>query len=157
MCKPAFKEIAADLGMELIQEAKEKGFDYEDLADYIGGTKLTMKAYHYGDSTPSLAVFVGLWKKVKPEKALKKFANWSGYAVFKLPQIDQQTAHPVILTKKTANSLKEFSEFLDQTGTAIADHKITKQEAQQIEKEGLEAIEKILEIIHIAKELARWN
>ena len=154
MCKPAFKELAEDLAMELMQEAKEKGFDYEDLADYIGGTKLTMKAYHYGDSTPSLAVFIGLWKKVKPEKVLKRFANWSGYAVFKLPNIDT-TAHPVILTKKTAQSLKEFSEFLDEVGNSLADNKITKTEAQKIEKEGLEAIEKILEIIHIAKELSR--
>ena len=155
MCKPVFRDYAKELTEDIILEAKEKGYTVEDLAELIGVSKHSITHYLYDDKVPSLPAFVGLFKKTKPEKALKRLANWSGYAVFKLPQIDSQTAHPVILTKKTANSIKEFSEFLDETGNSLADNKITKSEAEKIEKEGLEAIEKILEIIHIAKELAR--
>ena len=154
MCKPAFKTIAKNLVMDLIDEAKNKGYTFEDLADFIGGSPNSVKHYLYDEQIPSLSVFIGLWKITKPEKVLKKLASWSSYAVFKLPQINT-TAHPVILTKKTASSLKEFSEFLDEVGNSLSDNRITKSEAQKIEKEGIEAIEKILEIIHIAKELSR--
>ncbi len=154
MCKQAYKDIALDLATELFQEGKEKGYTEEILAEAIGASPHSIHDYRYGRTIPSLAVFIGGWLTIKPEKVLKRFANWSGYAVFKLPNIDT-TAHPVILTKKTAQSLKEFSEFLDEVGNSLADNKITKTEAQKIEKEGLEAIEKILEIIHIAKELSR--
>ena len=155
MCKPVFREYAKEITEEIIIEAKEKGYTIEDLAELIGVSKHSITHYLYDEKVPSLPAFIGLFRKTKPEKALKKLATWLSYAVFKLPKIDQQTAHPVILTKKTSVSLKEFSEFLDKTGDAIADNKITKQEAELIEKEGLEAIEKILEIIHIAKELSR--
>ena len=154
MCKPVFREYAKEITEEVIIEAKEKGYTIEDLAELIGVSKHSITHYLYDEKVPSLPAFIGLFRKTKPEKALKKLAAWSGYAVFKLPNIDT-TAHPVILTRKTSASLKEFSEFLDEVGNSLSDHKITKQEAKNIEKEGLEAIEKILEVIHIAKELSR--
>jgi len=119
MCKPVFRDFAKELTEDLISEAKNKGYSIGDLAELIGVSKHTILNYFYDDKIPSLSAFIGLWKKVKPEKTLKKLANWSGYAVFKLPQIDT-TAHPVILTKKTASSLKEFSEFLDAVGNSLA-------------------------------------
>jgi len=153
MCKPAFKEIATDLAMDLFHEARKKGFDYQDLADFVGSTPLTMKAYTYGDGTPSLAVFIGVWKRVKPERVLKILASWSGYAVFKLP--DTSADSFPLLSKKTASTLQEFSEFIDSIGNATLDSRITKREAEKIKKEGMEAIEKILETIKTAQELAR--
>ena len=75
------------------------------------------------------------------------------YAVFKLPEIDANS-FPV-LSKKTAASLQEFSEFIDSIGKAALDSKITKAEAEKIRKEGLEAIEKILETIPTADRLAK--
>ncbi|WP_457640477.1 hypothetical protein, partial [Persephonella sp.] len=74
MCKPAFKDIALELGMEIFQEGKDKGFDDIDLAEFIGSKPSSIKAYRYGDSTPSLAVFVGAWKRIRPIKTLKKLA-----------------------------------------------------------------------------------
>ena len=145
MCKPAFKEIATDLSMELFHEAREKGFDYQDLADFVGGTKLSMKAYHYGDSTPSLAVFIGIWKKVKPEKVLKKMANWSGYVVIKLPKIDHQYS---LISRQTAKVMRETADVIEAVGKALEDGKLTEPEKRTVVKEIDEAIEELLKLKH---------
>lgn len=155
MCKPAFKDLATETAMNLLQEAKEKGFDYQDLASFVGSTPLTMKAYTYGDTTPSLAAFIAIWKRVKPVKVLKTFASWSDCVVIQLPEISEQS-HLAIISKKLASSLQEFSEYVDTVGNSLADNRITQSEAQKIEKEGYEAIEKILELIETARRLA-WK
>lgn len=153
MCKPAFKELATDLAMELITEARQKGFDYEDLAEFVGTTKLTMKAYNYGDSTPSLAVFIGIWKRAKPIGVLKKFASWSNCIVVPLPEIKNSQASTI--TRQISKNLKEFSEYIDQIGTAIEDGRISTEEAEKIKKEGLEAVEMIMETLKIVEEMAK--
>ena len=153
MCKVAYKDLAIELATELFREGIEKGYTTEILAEKIGASPHSIHDYRYGRTAPSLAVFIGGWLAIKPEKVLKKMAGWSGYAVFKLPEIDTHSFP--ILSKKTALTLKEFSEFIDSIGNATLDSKITKAEAERIKKEGLEAIEKILETIHTAERLAR--
>ena len=153
MCKQAYRDLAIDLSMELFQEGIEKGYTTEILAEKIGASPHSIHDYRYGRTSPSLAVFIGGWLTIKPEKVLKKLASWSGYSVFKLPEIDTHSFP--ILSKKTAASLQEFSEFIDSIGNAALDSKITKAEAEKIRKEGIEAIEKILETIHTAERLAR--
>lgn len=153
MCKQVFRDFAKEITEDVVLEAREKGYSIEDLAELVGVSKHSISHYLYDDKVPSLSAFIGLWRKTKPEKALRKLASWSGYAVFKLPEIDTDS-FPV-LSKKTAASLQEFSEFIDSIGKAAFDNKITKAEAEEIKKEGLEAIEKILETIHTAERLAR--
>jgi DNA-binding XRE family transcriptional regulator len=153
MCKSIFRDFAKEITEDLIIEAKEKGYSIEDLAELIGSSKHTILNYLYDEKIPSLSAFIGLWRKTKPEKTLRKLASWSGYAAFKLPEINED-AFP-ILSKKTALTLKEFSEFVDSIGDAAYDGRITKAEVQKIEREGMEAIEKILETIETARRLAR--
>lgn len=149
MCKPAFKEIATDLSIELFHEAKEKGYDYQDLADFVGGTKLSMKAYHYGDSTPSLAVFIGIWKKVKPEKTLKKLASWSDCIVIKLPEVK---APFTFLTSQTSKVMRETADVIEAVGKALEDGELSEREILTVEKEIDEAIEELLKLKHSLRE-----
>jgi len=153
MCKPVYKDLAIDLSMELFQEGKENGYTEEILAEKIGASPYSIHDYRYGRTAPSLAVFIGGWLAIKPKKVLKRLASWSNCAVFELPEINTQTFP--ILSKKTAATLQEFSEFINSIGNATLDSKITKAEAGKIKKEGLEAIEKILETIHTAERLAK--
>ncbi len=145
MCKPAFKELATDLAMTLFQEAKELGYDYQDLADFVGGTKLSMKAYHYGDSTPSLAVFIGIWKKVKPIKTLKVLAKWSGCVVIRLPEIEHKYT---LITKQTAKVMRETADVIEAVGKALEDGQLTEAEKRTVVKEIDEAIEELLKLKH---------
>ena len=143
MCKPAFKEIATELAMDLFLEAKEKGFDYQDLADYTGSTPLTMKAYHYGDGTPSLAVFIAVWKRIKPVKTLKKLAKYSNCVVIQLPEVNKPFT---TLLKETSQVMKETADVIDTVSEAVKDNKITQTEKEQINKEIDEAIEELLKL-----------
>jgi len=154
VCKAVFRDFAKELTEEIILEAKEKGYSIEDLAELIGVSKYSISNYIYDDKVPSLSVFIGLWRKTKPIKALKTLASWSNCAVIPLPEVEKES-HLTILSKKTAMSLKEFSEFIDEIGNSLADNKITKQEAEKIKKEGMEAVEKILEIIKTTEEMAK--
>jgi len=154
MCKVAYKETALDLAMELFQEGKEKGYTEEILAEKIGCSPYSIQDYRYGRSAPSLAVFIGGWIAIKPINTLKTLAKWSNCIVIPVPQVDEKS-HLAIMSKKLASSLQEFSEYVDTVGNSLADNRITQSEAQKIEKEGYEAIEKILELIETARRLAK--
>ncbi len=152
--KMADKVLAKDLTIDLIDEGREKGFTAADMADFVNVSVSAIEGYVYRDDLlPSLPVFIGLWRKIKPQKALKTMAKWSNCVVLPFPEVERPFFS--LMTKRTAETLKEFSEFIDAISDAMKDGKITTEEAKQIEKEGLEAVAKILEIIHVARDFAR--
>ncbi len=145
MCKQAYKDLALDLSMDLFQEAKEKGYTEEILAEKIGASPYSILDYRYGKSIPSLAVFIGGWLAVKPEKVLKRFANWSGYVAIKLPKIDHQYT---LITKQTAKVMRETADVIEAIGKALEDGKLTEAEKKTVIKEIDEAIEELLKLKH---------
>lgn len=153
MCKPAYREIATDLAMDLFQEAREKGYIDEVLAEKIGCSHYSILDYRYGRSLPSLAVFLGGWLAVKPEKPLKKLASWSGYVAVKLP--DPQDVNLQLLYKKTAVSLNELAQFLEKSSNLFFKTKLTKAEAQILQEQGIKVIEKIIEVVKTAEMMAK--
>ncbi|SNZ07709.1 hypothetical protein SAMN06265182_0978 [Persephonella hydrogeniphila] len=143
MCKPAFKDLALELGMEIFQEGKDKGFDDNDLAEFIGSKPSSIKAYRYGDSTPSLAVFVGAWKRIKPIRTLKKLASWSNCVVIQLPEVEEGFGQ---LIQHTGQVMKETSDVIEKFGKAISDGILENKEIDELEKEIEEAIEALVQL-----------
>ena len=143
MCKPAFKDIALELGMEIFQEGKDKGFDDIDLAEFIGSKPSSIKAYRYGDSTPSLAVFVGAWKRIRPIKTLKKLASWSNCVVIQLPEVEEGFGQ---LIQHAGQVMKETSDVIEKFGQAISDGKLENREIDELDKEIDEAIEALIQL-----------
>ncbi len=143
MCKQVFRDFAKELTEDLILEAKEKGYSIEDLAELIGVSKHTILNYFYDEKIPSLPAFVGLWRKTRPEKTLKKLATWSGFIVIKLPEVKEPFT---LLTSQTAKVMRENADVVEVIGKSIKDGKITNEEVKVIEKEIDEAIEELLKL-----------
>ncbi len=152
MCKEAYKEIARDLMIDILQEAKGKGFTLEDLAQLTGTSYHSLKHYFYEDRIPPFSVVLALLFIIKPEKALKRIAERIGYLIVKLPEINTKS-FPII-SKQTAEILKEYSEYMESIADAMKDGKITKAEAERIKKEGLEVIIKIFEMVYTTERIA---
>ena len=145
MCKPAFRDFAKELTEDVILEAKEKGYTIEDLAELIGVSKYSISHYLYDDKVPSLPAFIGLYRKTKSEKALKKLASWSGYVVIKLPEIDHQYS---LISRQTAKVMRETADVIEAVGKALEDGKLTEPEKRTVVKEIDEAIEELLKLKH---------
>jgi len=145
MCKQAYKDLAIDLSMDLFQEAKEKGYTEEILAEKIGASPYSILDYRYGKTAPSLAVFVGGFIAIKPEKVLKRFANWSGYVVIKLPEVK---APFTFLTSQTSKVMRETADVIEAVGKALEDGELSEREILTVEKEIDEAIEELLKLKH---------
>jgi transcriptional regulator with XRE-family HTH domain len=153
MCKQALKEKAKNLVMDMLIEARQKGYTFEDIAENIGASPKSIQHYLYGEQIPSLPVAFGIHRTVKSKAFANAIAKEAGGIFVELPEVNE--SHFSILSKKTASSLQEFSEFLNTVGDSLADNRITKGEVERIKKEGFEAIEKILEIIKTVEEMAR--
>ncbi len=143
MSKPAFRDIAMYLAMDMFQEAREKGFDDVDVADFIGSKPSSIKAYRYGDSVPSLAVFIGAWKIIKPIKTLKKLASWSNCVVIQLPEVEEGFGQ---LIQHAGQVMKEASDVIEKFGQAISDGVLENREIDEVEKEIDEAIEALIQL-----------
>ena len=143
MSKPAFRDLAMYLAMDMFQEAREKGFDDTDVADFIGSKTSSIKAYRYGDSIPSLSVFVGAWKIIKPVKTLKKLASWSNCVVIQLPEVEEGFGQ---LIQHTGQVMKETSDVIEKFGKAISDGILENSEIDMIEKEIDEAVEALIQL-----------
>ena len=143
MSKPAFRDLAMYMAMDMFQEAKEKGFDDMDIADFVGSKPSSIKAYKYGDSVPSLSVFIGAWKIIKPVKVLKKFASWSNCIVIQLPEVEDGFGQ---LIQHASQVMKETSDVIEVFGQAIADGILENKEIDELEKEIDEAIEALIQL-----------
>ena len=143
MSKPAFRELAMYMAMDMFQEAREKGFDDVDIADFVGSKPSSIKAYRYGDSTPSLSVFIGAWKIIKPIKTLKKLASWSNCVVIQLPEVEEGFGQ---LIQHAGQVMKETSDVIEKFGKAIADGKLENREIDEVEEEIDEAIEALIQL-----------
>ena len=143
MCKRAFKEKAIDLAMDLIQEGKKEGFTYDDIADYVGGAKSTVKGYAYGEKIPSLSVFIGMLQLVKSKNICQRLAKLCNCIVIDI------SSHAEIKNSKdiiyhTSSITKETSDVLQEIAKSLEDGEITEFEKEKIVKEIDEAIEALL-------------
>jgi len=143
MSKPAFRDLAMYLAMDMFQEAREKGFDDNDIADFIGSKTSSIKAYRYGDSIPSMAVFIGAFKLIKPEKVMKKFASWANGVFIPLPEVEEGFGQ---LIQHAGQVMKETSDVIEKFGKAISDGILENKEIDELEKEIEEAIEALIQL-----------
>jgi len=142
MCKPAFRDLALDLSMALFQEGKDKGFDFKDIAQFIGSSENTIRHYFYGEATPSLSVFIGACKRIKPLKTLKMMADWSNAVVIKLPESHKGELSTI--TEQTSVILRETADVINEVSDAIRDGRIDMNEQGRIVREINEAIEALI-------------
>lgn len=153
MCKQALREKAKNIVMDMLIEARQKGYTFEDIAEEIGGSPKSIQHYLYGEQVPSLPVAFGIHRTIKSKSFANAIAKEAGGIFIELPEIKGRPLS--IISKQTSSSLKEFSEFIDSIGDAVADGDITEAEVEKIKKEAFEAIEKILETIETARRLSK--
>ena len=138
MCKEAFKDLAIELTMDAIQEAREKGWTFEMLAQKIGGSPHSYRHYAYGETVPAAAVLMGIILVTKAKTPVKKLAELVG---LRAVEINQSS----ILTS-IGRVMKETGEAIAEVTRAIEDGEITKEERQACLKEINEAIDELLKL-----------
>ena len=143
MCRLAFKELAFEITMEMVSDARKQGYDFRDLADHLDCSEFTVRKYFYGEKTPSFPVFIGMFKKVKPVNVLRKFAGYCGYAVVKLPEVKANLKNISIHTSKV---MKETADVITSVAKALEDQEIKDFEKKDISTEINEAIEALLKL-----------
>ena len=104
----------------------------------------TIKDILYKDKYPSFPKAIKMIVNGRMVSSLQEIAELMNCAVVELPEVD--TTDPLHV-KQIAKAMKEFSEFIEAHAEAIKDKQITKEEKEQIKKEGWEAIASILQVI----------
>jgi hypothetical protein len=138
MCKEAFRELATELVMEALAEAKEKGYTYELLAQKIGGSPHSYRHYAYGETVPALAVFIGILLTTKSRAPLKRLCELVGLKAVEV----EESSLPTTVSK----AMKEAGEAFATVTAALEDGKVTEEERKACLKEVHEAIEELLKL-----------
>ncbi|MGA1846886.1 phage regulatory CII family protein [Deferribacter abyssi] len=144
MCKVGHKYFASEIACSLFQEAREKGFSKEDLADYLGVTPRTIQDYTIGHGLPSAGVIFGVWKLVKPVNTLRRLAGYTNCIVVELPEDKSGKLSKV--AKLTAEIMKENADVINGVAEAIEDGKLTRTEKLHLIDEVDEAIEALMRL-----------
>lgn len=144
MCKVGHKHFAKEIAYSLFQEARDKGFTKEDLADYLGSTVRTIQDYSIGHGLPSASIIFGTWKLIKPFKTLKKLARYSDCVVVKLPKVKNEDLPRI--AKLTSEIMKENADVISGVSEAIRDGKLTRTEKLHLIDEINEAIEALMRL-----------
>lgn len=142
--KLGHKHLAKEISYSLLQEARDKGFTKEDLAEYLGLTPRTVQDYTVGHGVPAASIIFGVWKLIKPYKTLKKLALYSDCLVFKVPNVNKDKLPRV--AKLTAQIMKETSDVIDGVAVAIEDGKLTRTEKLRLIDEVNEALDALLKL-----------
>ena len=142
MCKRAFKEKAIDLTMDLIHDGKKEGFNFDDIAEFIGGAKSTVKGYAYGEKIPSFGAFLGMLRLLKSKKVIQEIAKIGNFIIIEEPKIIKNNSN---LIAHTSTITKEISDVLNEISKSLEDNQVTDIEKEKIIKEIDEAIEALLQ------------
>ena len=138
MCKEAFKDLAVELTMDALEEARQKGWTFELLAKKIGGSPHSYRHYAYGETVPSAAVVIGIILTTRAHKPIKKLAELVG-----LKAVEVNTCS---LPTSLGKVMKEVGEAIAETSKALEDGVITEEERKSCLKEVNEAIEELLKL-----------
>ena len=138
MCKEAFKDLAIELTMDALQEAREKGWTFEMLAQKIGGSPHSYRHYAYGETVPSAAVLIGILLITKARRPIKRLSELIGLKAVELPSHSLPTS--------IGRVMKETGEAIAEVTQAIEDGEITEKERQACLKEINEAIDELIKL-----------
>jgi hypothetical protein len=138
--KAGHLRFAEKMVKDLMWEAGHNGFTQEDLSDAVGPSCRTMENYQYG-SMPTLAGFMGIYRTVRPERLAEKLAGVCG-GFFVRPRVPDRPS--AMLTRQTAQIMKETADVLNAVAAALHDDKIDKGERLAILKEVDEAVTELM-------------
>jgi len=147
MYKEAFKDLAIELTMDALLEAREKGWTYEMLAQKIGGSPHSYRHYYYGEAVPAVAVLFGVIVVTKAKKPVRKLAELVGLVAVDPPE-PSEVVHYGRILKETGEAVAVLSK-------AIEDGKIDKEEASAVVREAKEMLSVWLTKLHELEKLLR--
>ena len=145
MCKPALKEKAKNLVMDMLIEARQKGYTFNDIAEEIGASPKSIQHYLYGEQIPSLPVAFGIHRTVKSKAFASAIAKEANGIFIELPKISKSFS---FISSQTAKVMRETADVIEAVGKALEDNQLTEDEKRTVVKEIDEAIEELLKLKH---------
>ncbi len=132
MCKVAFQELAEELTMVAMTEARRKGYTNEMIAMKVGKSVSSAEKWSSAVRTPSLKQFLALIVGLKLKEPVRMLAELVGLVAVEPPECSD-IAHYGKILKETGEAVAALSK-------AIEDGRIDPEEAREVIKEAREML-----------------
>jgi hypothetical protein len=139
-----YRELANRILYNGITKLQSQGLKVPVIAKMLDVPVDTIKDILYKDKYPSFPKALKIIINGKMTESLQEIAELLNCAVVELPKTDPSDPLKI---KQVAQTMKQFSEFIEVHAKAIEDGRITVEEKKELKEKGWKLIQGILQII----------
>lgn len=140
----------------ICREAVKKapsGLSAEAIADLVGKKYKTLMSElaHHDGHKPDMDLLPDLVTATGSDAPLKTLGRTCGCLFVRVPDVAGE-GHP--LARHLADTVKDFGDLMATMGEALADGRITQDEARRIARDGHEVMDAVMAVIRMAEQVA---